>query len=431
MTGHAVPGHAPGTRRGVLIVGTGQAGTQTAISLRQRGFDGPITMVGEEHGLPYQRPPLSKAFLTGEHDRALPLRSERFFSDHQIELVHDTKVTSLDCALRRVRLASGAWLHFDHLVLAVGARNRPLPGLGTDLDGVLSLRTVADAEQLRDRMAAGPRVLVIGAGFIGLEFAAVAVRRGLEVTIVEAAGRPMARAVSPVVSAHFAREHRRRGVRLLARRTVTRLIGDRGRVVGAQTDDGERHPVDLVLVGIGVLPNVELAAGAGIAVGAGSAAGPGTARQGIGDGIIVDRYLRTSATAVSAVGDCARFPFARDGGAIRLESVQNAVDQARCVAGRLTGQPEPFHAVPWFWSDQGGTKLQIAGLITGHDETVVRGDPDSGSFSVFCFRPGRLLGVESVNRPADHLASRRLLAGNITISQEQAADPDVNLKALV
>ena len=409
----------PGT---VLVLGTGQAGFQVAVSLREEGFEGRVVLVGEEPEPPYQRPPLSKAYLTGKADAdAVRLRPEKFFAEHRLELRAGERAARIDLAERRVALVSGGMLPYDHLVLALGSRNRALPVPGADLDGVAQLRTLADAEELRQRLGAAREAVVVGAGFIGLEFAAVAAARGVAVTVVEAADRPMARSLSTEASAFFRGAHEHQDVRFAFGATVVRVLGDGGgRAAGVETADGRRFPADLVLVGIGVVPNAELAADAGLAV---------------ADGIAVDERLATGDPAVSAIGDCARHPcrFAADGsGPVRIESVQNAVDQARCVAARVAGRrppPAPYAAVPWFWSDQGALKLQIAGLATGHERAVVRGDPAAGAFSVFCFGGGRLLGVESVNRPLDHVLARKLLANGTALSPEQAADPSFDLKA--
>lgn len=404
----------------VLVLGTGQAGFQVAASLREEKYDGRIVLVGDEPGLPYQRPPLSKAYLTGKADAAaVRLRPERFFAEHRLELRAGERAVRIDRAGRRVELASGDPLPYGHLVLALGARSWTLPVPGADLDGVVQLRTLADAEGLRRRLDAAREAVVIGAGFIGLEFAAVAAARGVAVTVVEAADRPMARSLSPEMAGFFRAAHERQGVRFVFGAAVVRVLAAaEGRAAGIETADGRRFPADLVLVGIGVVPNAELAAEAGLAV---------------ADGIVVDAHLATEDPAVSAIGDCVRHPcpFAAGGAPTRIESVQNAVDQARCVAARIAGRraPAPYAAVPWFWSDQGALKLQIAGLATPHDRAVARGDPADGAFSVFCFRDGRLAGVESANRPLDHVLARKLLADGTDLAPEQAADPGFDLKA--
>jgi len=403
--------------RDVVVIGAGPAGVETAAALRSRGFDGRITLVGGEDALPYQRPPLSKGYLTGATTAAdIELRPEAFFEAQRIELIRGDRAARIDRDGSRVVLGSGRPLPYGNLVLATGSRPRTLPLPGASLEGVLSLRGLPDAEALRRRLT-GPalRMVVVGAGFIGLELAATAGGLGHDVTVVEAHSRALARALTPPMSARLTAEHRERGVRVLLRREVTGLCGDSsGRVRTVELAGGERVPADLVVIGVGALPNVDLAVDADLTA---------------GDGIVVDDLLRTSDPAISAIGDCARFPSPHLGRHIRLESVQNASDQARCVAAAICGDRTPYSAVPWFWSEQYGMRLQIAGLSTDHDRTVVAGDIDGLRFSVFCFRRGRLVCVESVNRPADHGIARRMLAGVPDLSPEDAAEPGFDLKA--
>ena len=397
------------------IVGAGQAGFQTASSLRQEGFGGRVVLIGDEPVLPYQRPPLSKSYLAGESGfDELLLRPEAFYEKQEIDLITGETVTAIDRSGRRLRLASGGEIPCDHVVLATGARFRPLAVPGAELDGVLPLRTLADADILRERLAEAREVVVIGAGFIGLEFAAVARAAGLGVHIVEVTHHPMGRVVSPQTSRFFTAAHIGWGTTISLGTGVARILGADGRVTAVETSDGRVLPADLVLVCIGVVPNAELAGDAGLAV---------------ENGIVVDQYLATGAAEIAAIGDCANFPTRFANGRVRLESVQNGVDQARLVAARIAGKPAPYDKVPWFWSDQADLKLQIAGITAGHDASVVRGEPESGSFSVFCFRDGRLIGVELVNRPADHIVARRLLAGDPRLLPEQAADESFDLKA--
>ena len=384
------------TIRSVVIVGAGQAGFQTALSLRQEGFSGKVVLIGDEPGLPYQRPPLSKAYLFGKVGLdALRFRQEKFYGDHRIEVRHDL-VAAIDRTNRSVILGSGTSVPYDHLVLAVGAHNRALPVPGAELDGVLGLRTLADADALRARLKEAKNVVVVGAGFIGLEFAAVANTLGANVHVLELADRAMARAVTSEMSNLFADAHRSWGVHLEFRQGLSSIEGSQGKVAAVKTTHGGRLPADLVVFGVGVLPNVQLAAEAGLDV---------------ENGIRVDAHLVTSDPAISAIGDCAQFPSLEAGGTVRLESVQNATDQARTVAARLAGKPaRPYAAVPWFWTDQGDLKLQMVGLVQGCDETVVLGSAEARSLSVLCFRHKQLIAVESVNRAADHVAARRLLA---------------------
>ncbi|HEV8678040.1 MAG TPA: FAD-dependent oxidoreductase [Stellaceae bacterium] len=400
----------------IVIVGAGHAGFQLAASLRQHGFDGGIALIGDEPALPYQRPPLSKDYLDGKIGLDLLLmRPEAFYREHRIDYLPGTRVGEIDRAGKAVRLASGERLGYSHLVLATGARNR-VPALsGIDLDGVCYLRTLAETDELRDRLAAADNIVIVGAGFIGLEFAAVARAHGKNVHIIELTDRVMGRVVSVATSHFFAEAHRRTGVTFGFGTQAARILGRDGRVDSIELGDGEKLPADLVLVSIGVVPNGELAAAAGLAV---------------ANGIVVNPELSTADADISAIGDCAAFPCRHaEGRRTRLEAVQNAADHARCVADRLVGKPHPYEALPWFWSEQGKLRLQIAGLTTGHDQAVLRGDAESGEFSVFCYKGDGLLGVESINRPADHAHARRLLAAGREVTPDQAADPSFDLRA--
>jgi len=399
----------------VAIVGAGQAGFQAAASLRQDGFAGRIVLISDEPVSPYQRPPLSKSYLAGESSLdELWLRPETFYTQHQIDVLAGETVTAIDRTERRLRMAPGGELSWDHLVLATGARYRPLAVPGAELDGVLPLRTLAEANVLRERLDETREVVVVGAGFIGLEFASVAIVRGAAVHIIEVTQHPMGRVVSSTTSRFFTDAHRRWGARISLGTGVARITGAGGRATGVETTEGQHLPADLVLICIGVIPNAELAREAGLAV---------------DNGIVVDEYLATGDPRIFAIGDCANFPTPFAVGRVRLESVQNAVDQGRCVAAHIAGKPAPYDKVPWFWSDQGDLKLQIAGITVGHDKAILRGDPDGGRFSVFCFRAGRLIGVESVNQTADHVVARRLLAGDPRLTPEQAADEGYDLRA--
>jgi len=404
------------TQNPVVIVGASHAGFQLAASLRQAGYDGGIVLIGDEPVLPYQRPPLSKDYLDGKIGFDLLLmRPEAFYRDHRIDFLPRTRVTAIDRAAGAVQLASGERLGYGHLVLATGARNRvpPLPGI--ELDGVCYLRTLAETDELRQRLATAEHVVVIGAGFIGLEFAAVARAKGKPVHIVELTDRVMGRVVAVPTSHFFAEAHRRTGVEFSFGAQAVRIAGHAGQVDHVELASGERLRTDLVLVSIGVVPNGELAATAGLAV---------------ANGIVVDGQLLTADPAISAIGDCASFPCRHAGGnPTRLEAVQNAADHARCVADRIVGKPHPYTALPWFWSEQGKLRLQIAGLTTGHDRTVLRGNFEGGEFSVFCYRGGALVGIESVNRPADHAHARRILAAGRQVTPEQAADDSFDLRA--
>ena len=407
--------------RQVVIVGAGHGGFQLAASLRQHGFDGRIALLTEEPVLPYQRPPLSKDYLDGKIGFDLLLmRPDSFYRDHNIDLMQGARAEEIERQAKRLRLASGERLDYDHLVLATGARNRvpPLPGI--ELDGVSYLRTLAETDELRDRLAAAQHLVVIGAGFIGLEFAAVARAHGKPVHILELTDRVMGRVVCVETSQFFAEAHRRTGVEFGFGAQAVRIAGRPSGFMGGKVDhielaDGRKLPADLVLVSIGVIPNGELAASAGLSV---------------QNGIVVDAELKTADPAISAIGDCASFPCVHAGGAMtRLEAVQNAADHARAVADRICGKPHPYTALPWFWSEQGPLRLQIAGLTIGHDHTALRGNIEAGEFSVFCYRGDKLLGIESVNRPADHAHARRILAAGRQVTPTQAADESFDLRA--
>jgi len=397
----------------VIIAGSGQAGFQAAASLRQDGFEGEIVIVGEEKGLPYQRPPLSKGYIKDGLSERLLFRNADFFEKNRIALEDGRTVTSIDRAERTVTLSDGRTLDYSHLVIATGTRNRRLPLPGIDLGNVLGLRTLADAEVLRERLAAASRLVVVGGGFIGLEVAATARAAGLEVTVLEATSRLMSRVVSPPVSEYFLAAHSATGTAVRLDTLARAIVDDgAGKAGGVETADGERISADLVLISAGVVPNSEIAEAAGLYV---------------HDGIRVDDTMSTEDPAISAIGDCTSFPYGADGTPIRLESVQNAIDQAKCLSRRLVGHPERYDKLPWFWSDQGPDKLQIAGLTNGADRYEVRSEPDARKLSVQCYRRGELIGVETVNVPADHMAARRILsqASPTTFETAQAASFDL------
>lgn len=408
------------TPRSIVIVGAGQAGVQAASMLRTEGYAGAIQLIGNEQGLPYQRPPLSKSYLGGGlADDELHLETAPWFDEQRIEYLSDAHVDAIEPHGKRVRLSSGRVLEYDHLILATGARNRTLPALGKPVQGVFSLRTVADAAALTSSLCDSRRVVVIGAGFLGLEVASVAKAQGCDVHVVESVERVMQRAISAEMSEACLRQLRESGVNFSLSARVDAICSQDGRVSAVKLADGSQLQADLVLIAIGVVPNSELGLACGLKV---------------FNGFIVDEQLRTSDLAISAIGDCAAFPYAfDDGDLLRLESVQNAVDQACYVARRIAGMVDapPYDQVPIFWSDQGGMRLQIAGVARRLDASVLRGDPAAGAFSVFRYRQGRLTGVESLNCPADHMAARRLLQRRISPSRAQAADPAFDLKSLL
>jgi 3-phenylpropionate/trans-cinnamate dioxygenase ferredoxin reductase subunit len=409
---------------GTLIVGASQAGLQLAVSLRALGDTEPITLVGAEAHPPYQRPPLSKTFLAGGVEpESLAFRTPAFYADAGIELVCGERVTDISLARERGRAAgvattgSGRDLSFHRLALAVGGRPRRLHVPGNDLQGVTYLRDIDDATSFRSQLASAHDVVVVGGGFIGLEAAAAARSAGKAVTVVEAAERLMSRAVAPVVSEFYRRAHERRGTRVLLSAPVSGFVEGDGRVTGVHLSDGRTVSADLVLVGVGLVPRTELAERLGLEC---------------DGGIVVDAAARTSDPSIVAAGDCTVLPHPVTGeGRVRLESVQNAVAQARVAAASLLGASEKSRDVPWFWSDQYDLKLQIAGLSTGYDRHVMRGDPESEQFSVLYYRDGRLLAVDSVNRPVDYMAVRKTLSDGRTIDAVQAADLTVPLKNLI
>lgn len=398
----------------VVIVGAGHAGVQVAVSLREFGFSDRIVIVDAEARSPYQRPPLSKEYLCGTVDQPPPLRAHEFYEIQRIEFRRAAAV-SIDRAQRTITLDDGSRLGYGHLVLATGARNREIPVPGANTPGVLGLRTLDDARDIRERIGTSDDIVIIGAGFIGLEVAAAARKRGKRVHVVEAVDRVMARVVSPHVSQHLADLHAREGVNVHLGRSLAAIRTDRaGKLDTVELTCGTTMAADLVVVGVGVVPNIELAAEAGLAV---------------DNGVCVDAALLTKDPAISAVGDCAAFPVSGSGASIRLESVQNAVDHGRFVAARLTGSVENYVAVPWFWTHQYSAKLQIAGKALEVSESVVVGDAQA--FSVLRFNDQTLVSVESINRPGDHLAARRILAGDKRPSPTDARSPGFSLKSFV
>ncbi|MGE3149950.1 MAG: NAD(P)/FAD-dependent oxidoreductase [Pseudorhodoplanes sp.] len=402
------------TRR-VVVIGAGQAGFQVCASLRENSFDGSIVLIGDESSLPYERPPLSKAYLAGSiAPDALLFRPAAFYADNAIDVIIGDPVSEIDRAAQTVRLAAGRSIEYDQLVLAQGARNRSLPVPGPWAVDALSLRTLDDAERLKKRAVGAGKVVVIGAGFVGLEVAATLAKNKVAVEILDVMPRVMSRSISGPISDFFQRAHIDWGSKLHCGAAVHRIDTLTGGRYLVHASDGSQIEADLIVVGIGVVPNVELAFEAGLR---------------IDNGIVVDASLRTSDETIFAIGDCATFP--TGDGAVRLESVQNAVDQARYVAGQIMGATGRYSSVPWFWSEQNGLKLQIAGITKGHTHIAMRGSPDQGQFSVFCFDGSRLLGIESVNRPADHIIGRRLLDKSVRVTPQQAGDTSFDLRTLL
>ena len=405
----------------ILIVGAGQAGMQIAATLRDEGFVGDITLVGDEAYMPYQRPPLSKAFLAGEMDEeSLEFRNENFYRDNHISVVTGEQIVHVEFGPQggRASGASGSTYDFDKLALTTGAEPRKLKVEGAQLEGVLYLRDLDDAKKLKRHWDDINNVVVLGGGFIGLEVAAVAQKAGKAVTVVQSGSRLMGRAVSSITSDYFAQAHRARGTTVHLNAQVSHLDGAGGRVTSVCLADGTNIPADIVMVGIGVTARGQLADQLALDM-----------EDGV---IVVNEFAETSNPNVVAAGDAVAMPHPLGHeGQVRLESVQNAVDQAKVAAKTLLGHREPYSAVPWFWSDQADLKLQIAGLSSGFDQTVIRGDQSLDKFAVLYYREGQLLAIDSVNDVSDYMAVRRALAARANIPADAAADSSVPLKTLI
>ena len=399
--------------RNIVIVGAGQASAQAVQSLRAEGVDAPIIMIGDEAYPPYQRPPLSKAYLLGNFERPrLFLKADSYYPESHCELIVNTSVSAIHRAERTVELSDGRKLDYDKLLLATGARVRRLKCPGADLKGVHYLKTIADVDGLQEVFQSGKRIAIVGGGYIGLEVAAVGAKRGLDVTVFEAMDRLMARAVSPVLSDFYAREHEKAGVKLKLKTGVEAIEGD-GRVERVIAG-GESHACDIVLVGIGVVPCDELAVRAGL---------------GTDDGIVVDQNAKTGDPHIWAAGDCTRH-VGREGHEIRLECVQNAIDQAKHAAMAMAGRPRTYSEVPWFWSDQYDLKLQIAGLARPTDTLVQRGDPAARKFAVFHLREGMVAAVEAVNAAPEYMIGKKLIAEGKMIEAAKLADLSIPMKQM-
>lgn len=398
--------------RRVLIVGAGHAGGSVAAYLRQYGWTGEIVLVGEEPLLPYQRPPLSKAWLKGETDgEALALRPAEFYAEAGIETRLGVRVEAIDLSARTATLGSGERLGFDILVLATGSTARKLPIPGADDPRVLELRTAADADRLKAALTPGARLIVVGAGYVGLEAAASARALGCEVVVVEREARVLARVASAPLSSFFERLHRANGVEILTGAAVTEIVDARTVILG----DGRRLEGDAVLVGVGASACERLANAAGLEC---------------RDGVVVDAEARASAPDVFAVGDCTRRPLPLYAAEGRLESVPNALEQAKQAAAAICGTTPPAAEVPWFWSDQYDVKLQIAGLPLDADRLVLRGDPDQNRFAVFHLKGDRIVCVEAANAPPEFMAGKQLIGKLTAVDPDKLADPAVSMKAV-
>jgi 3-phenylpropionate/trans-cinnamate dioxygenase ferredoxin reductase subunit len=396
----------------VVIVGAGQAGAQVAVSLRQLGFGGQITLLGEERQPPYQRPPLSKAYLSGDMPLERTwLRSEGYYPKHAIELRLGARAERILRAERSVLCADGTQIGYDALALCTGSRARRLGVPGADLPGVFYLRTLADSDRIRAAVRPGAGAVIIGGGYIGLEVAASLRKLGCAVTVIEALERVMNRVVAPPVSAFFAAEHARRGVRVVTGVAVAALEGD-GRVQRVVCGDGQAFAADLAVIGIGAVPDDELAQDGDLEV---------------ENGIVVDAFGRTSDPAIFAAGDVTNHPNALFARRLRLESVHNAIEQAKAVARAIAGQPQAYADVPWFWSDQYDLKLQIAGVGDPEDELVMRGAPGARAFSCVHLRAGRMAAIDCVNRGGDFLAAKKLIGAGAVLERKRIANPDVPL----
>ena len=403
-------------KKNIVIVGAGHAAGQIMVTLRQRKYDGKITLIGEEEHYPYQRPPLSKKFLAGELSvERLYVKPPSFYDNPDVELHFGTTVASIDLAGKTVIDADNNAYRYENLIIATGARVRKLDVPGSELSGVHYLRNIQDAVAMHEYMCEGKRLVIIGAGYIGLEVAAVASGKGVHVTVIEMAERVMSRVVSEQVSEFYQSEHRQHGVNLML---STGLTGFSGNAAPEQVDltDGTSLAADCILICIGVIPNVELAGDAGLEV---------------DNGIRVDDRCRTSDDSVYAVGDCTNHPNELLGQRLRLESVHNALEQAKTVARNICGDDMLYAQVPWFWSDQYDLKLQIAGISQGYDQTVLRGDPANRSFSCLYLRDGQLIAIDSINSPRDFMQSKPLIANHAIISPDTLANVELALKDMV
>ena len=400
----------------VLIIGGGQAGAQAVDTLRRGGFTGRLVLICDEPQLPYQRPPLSKKYLAGElaEDRLL-FRHRSFYDEHRVELKLGVRAARIDPAARRVTLAGGEELAYDRLMLCVGAKSRELSCPGAELPGVHYLRAIADVAAIRAGLKPGARALIIGGGYIGLETAATARAMGCAVTVLEMADRVMNRVVASSVSEYFAHEHRTQGVKIICNTRVVRLEGA-ARVERVVCADGSTHEADLLVVGVGAVANTELASAAGLRC---------------ENGIVVDEYCRTSDAAIYAAGDCTNHPSVRFEMRVRLESVDNAFEQAKTAALNILERATVHDRVPWFWSDQFDNKLLIVGLSQGFDQQVMRGDPATRSFSVCYLKGGELLAVEAINHSKDYMAARKLIAERARPDLDKLADPQIALKEAI
>ena len=404
------------TAANILVIGGGQAAAQATASLRLWGYEGGLRLIGDEEALPYQRPPLSKAYLKGEMDEErLYFKPADWYEAQNVEVSLNTRATAIDRSARMVALSDGASAPYDALLLATGSRPRPLPLAGATLKGVHELRDLRDVDGLKSQVTTGKNMVIVGAGYIGLEAAAVARQLGANVTVLEMAPRVLARVTSPVMSEFYTQIHQKYGVNIMTGARLETLDGEDGRIKSATLADGTSLPADIVLIGIGILPNQELAAEAGIAC---------------KNGILVDEDARTNDPRIFAAGDCTVRPLVHYGRTGRLESVHNAIEQGKLAAAAIVGRDRPKLDVPWFWSDQYDVKLQIAGLSQDYDAHVLRGEPSSGHFAVFYFRAGKLIAVDAVNAAPEFIVAKKMIISGQTLAPEQLQDTSVSMKEL-
>lgn len=397
-----------------MIVGGGHAAGQAAASLRQEGYEGPVVVVGDEPHLPYQRPPLSKEYLAGQQGlERVHLRPQKFYADRDIEVRSGVRVSAIDRAARTVVCEDKTTLAYDRLLLATGSRPRRLDVPGSDLAGVCLLRTIADAEAIREQLRPGAKLVIVGGGYIGLEVASVARQQGLDVTVLEMEDRILARVTTPAMSEFYHRLHAGKGVTIRTNAKAASFSGN-GSLEAVTCDDGTSVPADMAVVGVGIVPNVELAQDAGLAC---------------DNGIVVDERARTADERIYAAGDCTNHPNPILGRRLRLESVPNAMEQSRVAAANMAGGERSYASVPWFWSDQYDLKLQMVGFSTDAEREVVRGDPEEENFATFHFRGDTLIAADAVNRPREFMVARQLVGRSV--DAKRLADPAVDLKSLL
>lgn len=401
----------------IIIIGGGQAGSQAAVSLRQAGFDGSVTIFGAEASSPYQRPPLSKAFLKGETpEERLYLRPAKFYEDHDIELRLSERVVEIDRQDKLITTEKGDRHVYDKLLIATGAPPRRLDVSGAQLQNIFYLRTMTDSVALRTMLTSKGRVVIVGAGYIGLEVAAVTRKAGLDVVVLEMADRVLARVASEPVSDFYQRLHRDAGVDLRLGASLKRFVGSEGKLAGAELSTGEVIDCTAALIGVGASPATELAQAAGLEV---------------NNGVVVDEYARTSDESIWAAGDCTNFPSPRYGRRMRLESVPNAIEQAKTAAANMIGGDEIYEALPWFWSDQYDVKLQTVGLMQGYEEMIVRGDPDDRRFSVWYLKQGKVLAVDCLNDGAAFMIAKKIIGSDKVVDVARLSRADTDLKSLL